>query len=121
MDSHIPSSRGHVLLASGSREEIGDWKVYLRSEENLEIHRAGFKSISMHNLSDLVQQALATNAMQSGNLNLPDMAEDSSNVIVYQVSMKRSAEVDIVFLSGAASENPMIEERINRLTGDSTA
>ncbi len=32
MDSHIPSSRGHVLLASGSREEIGDWKVYLRSE-----------------------------------------------------------------------------------------
>lgn len=38
-----------------------------------------------------------------------------------QVSMKRSAEVDIVFLSGAASENPMIEERINRLTGDSTA
>uniref|UniRef100_A0A0E0JSX2 Mannosyl-oligosaccharide glucosidase n=1 Tax=Oryza punctata TaxID=4537 RepID=A0A0E0JSX2_ORYPU len=117
MDSHIPSSRGHVLLAAGSREEIGDWKVYLRSEDNLEIHRAGFKSINMHNLSDLVQQALATNAMQSGNLNLPDMAEDSSNVIVYQFSMKHSAEVDIVFLSGAASENPMIEERINRLTG----
>jgi len=31
------------------------------SQDNLEIHRAGFKSMSMHNLSDLVQQAVATN------------------------------------------------------------
>jgi hypothetical protein len=30
-------------------------------QDNLEIHRAGFKSSSMHNLSDLVQQAVATN------------------------------------------------------------
>ncbi|KAG8054167.1 hypothetical protein GUJ93_ZPchr0001g31040 [Zizania palustris] len=117
MGSHVPSSRGHVLLASGSHEEIGNWEVHLRSEDNLEIHRAGFKSISMHNLSDLVQKSLATNAMQSGKLNLPDMAEHSSNVIIYQVSTKHPAKIDIVFLSGASSENPMIAERINRLTG----
>jgi mannosyl-oligosaccharide glucosidase len=85
MGSHVPSSRGSVLLASGSHDEIDDWELYLRSEDNLEIHRAGFKSTTMHNLSDLVQQAVATNAMQTGNLNLPDMTEDSSNIMIYQV------------------------------------
>src|SRR6266540_2944352 len=36
-------------------------RISVLSQENLEIHRAGFKSVSMHNLSDLVQQAVATN------------------------------------------------------------
>ncbi|TKW18493.2 hypothetical protein SEVIR_5G437000v4 [Setaria viridis] len=117
MASHVPSSRGPVLLASGSHDEIGDWELYLRSEDDLEIHRAGFKSMSMHNLSDLVQQAVATNAMQTGNLNLPDMTEDSSNIMTYQVSIKTPAQIDIVFLSGSASKNPKIEERISKLTG----
>ncbi|CAM0884412.1 unnamed protein product [Alopecurus aequalis] len=115
--SHEPSSSGPVLLASGSHEDIGDWELHLRSEDNLEIHRAGFQSMNMHNLSDLVQQAVATNAMQSGNLNLPDMTEDSSNIMIYQVSIKLPAKIDIVFLSGAGSKNPMIAERVNRLTG----
>lgn len=117
MGSYEPSSRGSVLLASGLHEEIGGWELYLRSEDNLEIHRAGFKSMSMHNLSDLVQQAVATNAMQSGNLNLPDITEDSSNIMVYQVSIKTPAQIDIVFLSGSASKSPVIEERISKLTG----
>ncbi|KAI4964728.1 hypothetical protein ZWY2020_059785 [Hordeum vulgare] len=116
MGSHEPPSRGPVLLASGSHEEIGDWELYLRSEDNLEIHRAGFQTISMHNLSDLVQHALVTNARQSGNLNLPDMTEDSSNAMIYQISIKLPAKIDIVFLSGAGSKNPMTAERINRLT-----
>jgi hypothetical protein len=34
------------------------------SQDNLEIHRAGFKSTTMHNLSDLVQQAVATNVFK---------------------------------------------------------
>ncbi|XP_044978139.1 mannosyl-oligosaccharide glucosidase GCS1-like [Hordeum vulgare subsp. vulgare] len=117
MGSHEPPSRGPVLLASGSHEEISDWELYLRSEDNLEIHRAGFQTISMHNLSDLVQHALVTNARQSGNLNLPDMTEDSSNAMIYQISIKLPAKIDIVFLSGAGSKNPMTAERINRLTG----
>jgi mannosyl-oligosaccharide glucosidase len=87
------------------------------SQDNLEIHRAGFKSTTMHNLSDLVQQAVATNAMQTGNLNLPDMTEDSSNIMIYQVSIKTPAQIDIVFLSGSASKNPTVEERISKLTG----
>ncbi|TVU36012.1 hypothetical protein EJB05_17922, partial [Eragrostis curvula] len=33
------------------------------------------------------------------------------------VSVKSAAKIDIVFLSGAASKNPMIEERISKLTG----
>lgn len=41
------------------------YRTVFFSQENLEIHRAGFKSISMHNLSDLVQQALATNVCLS--------------------------------------------------------
>ncbi|CAD6235305.1 unnamed protein product [Miscanthus lutarioriparius] len=89
MGSYEPSSRGPVLLASGSHEEIGDWELHLRSEDNLEIHRAGFKSMSMHNLSDLVQQAVATNAIQTGNLNLPDITEDSSNIMVYQIDSRQ--------------------------------
>ncbi|KAK3166350.1 hypothetical protein QOZ80_1AG0044680 [Eleusine coracana subsp. coracana] len=117
MGSDVASSGGPVHLASGSNEEIGDWEVYLKSEDNLEIHRAGFKSNSMHNLSDIVQLAVATNAMQTGNLNLPDMIEDSSNIMVYQVSIKSAAKIDIVFLSGVASTSPMIEERTSKLTG----
>lgn len=33
------------------------------SQDNLEIHRAGFQTVSMHNLSDLVQHALVTNVI----------------------------------------------------------
>ncbi|KAL6840416.1 hypothetical protein ACP4OV_030226 [Aristida adscensionis] len=121
MGSHEPSSGGPVLLASGFHEETGDWELYLRSEDNLEIHRAGFKSTNMHNLSELVQQAVATNAMQSGKLNLPDVTEDSSNIMIYQISIKSPAKIDIAFLSGTASKNPMIKERISKLTGDSAA
>ncbi|KAM3353731.1 hypothetical protein ACQJBY_024723 [Aegilops geniculata] len=55
--------------------------------------------------------------MQSGNLNLPDMAEDSVNVMIYQVSLKLAAKIDIVVLSGAGSKTPMIAERVNSLTG----
>lgn len=117
MGSHEPSSRGPLLLASGSHEDVGDWEVHLRSEDNLEIHRSGFQSTNMHNLSDLVQHTLATNAMQSGNLNLPDMTEDSANIMIYQVSIKLPAKIDIVFLSGTGSKDPMIAERVNRLTG----
>ncbi|ONM35063.1 Mannosyl-oligosaccharide glucosidase GCS1 [Zea mays] len=87
MGSYEPSSRGSVLLASGLHEEIGGWELYLRSE-----------------------------AMQSGNLNLPDITEDSSNIMVYQVSIKSPAQIDIVFLSGSASKSPVIEERISKLT-----
>lgn len=38
-----------------------------------------------------------------------------------QVSIKTPAQIDIVFLSGSASKNPKIEERISKLTGDSAA
>lgn len=55
--------------------------------------------------------------MQSGNLNLPDMTEDSSNAMIYQVLIILPAKIDVVFLSAAGSKTPMVAERVNRPTG----
>jgi hypothetical protein len=51
----------------------------------------------------------------------------SYDIIIYtlllflQVSIKTPAQIDIVLLSGSASKNPTVEERISKLTGDSAA
>jgi len=42
-------------------------------------------------------------------------------LLFLQVSIKTPAQIDIVFLSGSASKNPTVEERISKLTGDSAA
>ena len=39
-------------------------------------------------------------------------------LLFLQISIKTPAQIDIVFLSGSASKNPTIEERISKLTGD---
>ncbi|VAH68854.1 unnamed protein product [Triticum turgidum subsp. durum] len=115
--SHETYLSGHALLAFGLHDDIGGWELHLGSKDNVEIHRAGFQSINMHELTDLVEQTLRKNEMQTGNLNLPDMIEDSSNIMIYQVSIKLPAIIDIVFLSGAGLDNSMIAERVKRLTG----
>jgi mannosyl-oligosaccharide glucosidase len=51
--------QGSSLLVSGSREDVGDWQIHLKSQNQLETHYSGFKTPHIYNLSDLVQQNLA--------------------------------------------------------------
>lgn len=110
-------TRDATLLAFGSRKDVGGWEVHLKSLENLEIHFSGYKTLHMHNLTELVQATLAFNARRTGHLQLPDTLEDSSNIIVYQITVKLPAKMDIAFLSGTDVESSRIEERIDFLTG----
>ncbi|GAV87816.1 Glyco_hydro_63 domain-containing protein [Cephalotus follicularis] len=105
------------LLASGSQLDIGDWQLHLKSMDNLEIHYSGFKTPHIHNLSDLVQQTLGVQARMFGRLHLPDTQDDSSNILVFQISAKAPFKADIVFVSGTGTKNSRIEERVSRLTG----
>ncbi|KAG2304615.1 hypothetical protein Bca52824_033266 [Brassica carinata] len=36
--------QGSSLLVSGSREDVGDWQIHLRSQNLLETHYSGFKT-----------------------------------------------------------------------------
>ncbi|PKA57738.1 Mannosyl-oligosaccharide glucosidase GCS1 [Apostasia shenzhenica] len=105
------------LLASGWRNDIGGWEIHLKSQGNLEIHYAGFKTLDMHNLTELVQGTLAFNARSTGLLNLPDTSEVSPNVVVFQLSSKLPSTLDIAFVSRTDLENSGIKGRINELTG----
>ncbi|KAJ3678273.1 hypothetical protein LUZ60_002076 [Juncus effusus] len=113
MESQEAYRHGTTLLASGSREDIGDWQIHLNSLESVEIHTAGYKSPHMHNLTELVQGTLAMHARRTGLIQLPDLTEESSNIMVYQISTKVPSKVDIAFLSGSSR----IEERVASLTG----
>ncbi|XWS34587.1 hypothetical protein CRYUN_Cryun21dG0051000 [Craigia yunnanensis] len=111
LDSHENS-----LLASGLRTDIGVWQLHLKSKANLEVHYAGFRTPHIHNLSDLVQENLASQLMRFSRLQLPDIYESSSNILVFQISGKIPLETDIVFVSGTGI-NSRVEERIRNLAG----
>lgn len=106
-----------TLLTFGSHNDVGDWEVHLKSLDNVEIHYAGFKTPHMHNLTELVQRSLAVHARRTGRLELPDISEDSSNIIVFQISTKLSSKLDIAFVSGTDSKSTGVDERVNNLTG----
>ncbi|OAY72671.1 Mannosyl-oligosaccharide glucosidase GCS1 [Ananas comosus] len=109
--------RNTILLASGTRNDVGSWELHLQSTDNLEKRIAGYRSLHMHNLTELVQGTLASHARRTGFVQLPDIVEDSPNIMVYQISVKLPAKIDIVFVSGTDSTSSRIEERINSLTG----
>ncbi|XWS22745.1 hypothetical protein CRYUN_Cryun29cG0062800 [Craigia yunnanensis] len=104
------------LLASGLRTDIGGWQLHLKSKANLEVHYSGFRTPHIHNLSDLVQENLASQLMRFKRLQLPDIYESSSNILVFQISGKIQLETDIVFVSGT-SVSSRVEERISKLSG----
>ncbi|WOL02483.1 mannosyl-oligosaccharide glucosidase GCS1 isoform X2 [Canna indica] len=110
-------SRDATLLAFGTRNDIGGWELHLDSQKHLDTHFAGFKTIHMHNLTELVQGTLAFHARRTGQLQLPDTIEDSSNVIVTQISTTLPAKFDIAFISGTNMKGARADERINGLTG----
>lgn len=105
------------LLASGSRSDIGDWQLHLESKDVLEIHYSGFRTPHIHNLSDLVQQNLGDQARKLGLLLLSDSSEDSSNILVFQLSAGIPFKTDIAFVSGTGLKDSRVKERVNSLTG----
>ncbi|KAG5380374.1 hypothetical protein IGI04_028216 [Brassica rapa subsp. trilocularis] len=108
--------QGSSLLVSGSREDVGDWQIHLRSENQLETHYSGFKTPHVYNLSDLVQRNLALQARKFGRLQLSDTSEDSSNIYVFQISGKLPFTIDIPFVSGIRGESSNVEKRLTNLT-----
>lgn len=107
-------SHGNSLLASGSRTDIGDWQLHLKSKADLEVHYSGFRTPHIHNLSDLVQENLAAQAMKLGRIQLSDSSDESSNILVFQLSGQTPFKTDLAFVTGVG-ENSRVEE----LTGAS--
>ncbi|XP_042048739.1 mannosyl-oligosaccharide glucosidase GCS1-like isoform X2 [Salvia splendens] len=107
------------LLAFGSRSDVGNWQLHLESKENFEFHYAGFKTHHIHNLSELVQTNLATQARTTGQLQLSDTSDHASNILVFQVSAMVPFKADIAFVTKLSGSISKLKERIRILTGDS--
>ncbi|TKY59878.1 Mannosyl-oligosaccharide glucosidase GCS1 [Spatholobus suberectus] len=107
------------LLASGSQADIGDWQLHLKSMDDLELHYAGFHTPHFHNLSDLVEENLASQIKKHARLQLSDSLDDSPNVLVFQIVGGFPFTTDIVLISGTDSESSREEERVRMLTGTS--
>ncbi|KAL9857551.1 Alpha-glucosidase 2 [Arabidopsis thaliana] len=105
------------VLASGSRQDVGNWQMHLKSQNHLETHYCGFKTPDIVNLSGLVQQNLTAQEEKSGLLQLSDSSEDSSNIYVFQISTTNQSTIDIAFVSGIKEETSNMENRIMSLTG----
>ncbi|CAH8253646.1 unnamed protein product [Arabidopsis lyrata] len=106
------------VLASGSRQDVGNWQMHLKSQNHLETHYCGFKTPDIVNLSNLVQQNLTAQFQEgkSGLLQLSDTSEDSSNIYVFQISTTTQSTIDIAFVSGKREEASNMEKRIMSLT-----
>ncbi|KAI9080854.1 hypothetical protein K1719_037163 [Acacia pycnantha] len=113
------NSHEDSLIASGSRTDIGDWQLHLKSMDDLEVHYAGFNTPHFHNLSDLVQQNLAAQITRHARLQLSNSSVNSPNVLVFQIIGRFPLKTDIVLVSGTGSESSRVEERVNNLTGTS--
>ncbi|CAL0329723.1 unnamed protein product [Lupinus luteus] len=107
------------LLASGSRPDIGDWQLHLKSMDDVEVHYSGFHTLNFHNLSDLVEENLASQIRRHDRVQLSDSSDDSPNVLVFQIIGGFPLTTDIVLISGTGSESSRVEERVRNLTGTS--
>ncbi|KAL7171743.1 hypothetical protein ACSBR2_036415 [Camellia fascicularis] len=109
--------RENSLLAFGSRTDVGSWNLNLESMDDLEVHYSGFRTPHIHNLSDLVQQNLGAQVRKFGRLQLSDTSDDSSNILVFQISGRISFRTDVAFVSGTGLKDSRLKERLSSLTG----
>ncbi|KAE9601107.1 putative glycosidase [Lupinus albus] len=107
------------LLVSGSRPDIGDWQLHLKSMDDVELHYSGFHTLNFHNLSDLVEENLASQIRRHDRVQLSDSSDDSPNVLVFQIMGGFPFTTDIVLISGTDSESSRVEQRVRNLTGTS--
>ncbi|XP_010531615.1 PREDICTED: mannosyl-oligosaccharide glucosidase GCS1 [Tarenaya hassleriana] len=117
LGQNTQNSQESYLLASGSRSDVGDWQIHLKSQNHMETHYSGFRTPHIHNLSDLVQQNLGVQAKKLGRLQLSDTTEEASNIYVFQFSAMLPFTIDIAFISGIGGESSSVEKRITSLTG----
>ncbi|CAI9093220.1 OLC1v1028665C1 [Oldenlandia corymbosa var. corymbosa] len=103
------------VLVSGYRSDVGNWQLHLKSEDEYEFHHAGFRTPFVHNLSDLVQADLGTQARKTGRLQLSDTSTDSSNIFVFQLTARIPFKAEFIFLSGTLAQ----KERAMSLSGTS--
>uniref|UniRef100_A0A1D1XWE2 Mannosyl-oligosaccharide glucosidase n=1 Tax=Anthurium amnicola TaxID=1678845 RepID=A0A1D1XWE2_9ARAE len=106
-----------MVLTFGSRTDVGDWKLYLSSEDNLETHYTGIRTLHMHNLTELLLGDLSVHARRSGRLQLSDTSEQSPNIFFFQISAKLPFKMDVAFISGTHLKGSEVQERIESLTG----
>ncbi|KAL2547190.1 Mannosyl-oligosaccharide glucosidase GCS1 [Forsythia ovata] len=115
----IMDIRDDSILAFGSRNDVGNWQLHLGSEDDCEIHYSGFKTLHIHNLSELVIANLGAQARKFSRVQLSDTSDHSPNILVFQISARIPFKADIVFVSGSSGHNSRVEERFRSLTGDS--
>jgi mannosyl-oligosaccharide glucosidase len=73
------------LIASGSTKEIGGWELHTIRKEGTTMNYMGSRTNHMHNLTELVWQALETQARRTGTLQLPDDSDNLPNIAIFQV------------------------------------
>ncbi|WVZ23581.1 hypothetical protein V8G54_002125 [Vigna mungo] len=105
-----------TLLATGTRGDIGDWQLHFKSMDDLELHYSGFRTPHFHNLSDLVEENLASQIHKHARLQLSDSLDDAPNVLVFQIIGGFPFTTDIVLITGTDIESSQ-EERVSMLTG----
>ncbi|KAL2629040.1 hypothetical protein R1flu_013726 [Riccia fluitans] len=104
-------------FVGGTASEIGGWHFHVHHKEDVAVSYAGLRNNHMHNLTELVTNALITQGQLVGRLQLPDNAEKHSNIAVLQISGVFPFEVDLVFLSGVDKKRSEVKSRLDNLTG----
>ncbi|CAA3033275.1 mannosyl-oligosaccharide glucosidase GCS1, partial [Olea europaea subsp. europaea] len=84
--------------------------------DDYEIHYSGFKTLHIHNLSELVTANLGTQARKFNRLQFSDTSDHSPNILVLQISARISFKADVVFVSGSSGHISRMEERFRSLT-----
>ncbi|XP_073129902.1 mannosyl-oligosaccharide glucosidase GCS1 [Henckelia pumila] len=107
------------ILAFGSRNDVGSWQLHLESKDEFELHYAAFRTPHIHNLSDLVQVNLGTQARKIGRLQLSDTSDDAPNILVFQIAATIPFIADIAFVSRSSGSSLSTEERVKSFIGDS--
>ncbi|CAM6010751.1 unnamed protein product [Sphagnum balticum] len=105
------------LIASGSTKEIGGWELHTIKKEGTTMNYMGSHTNHMHNLTELVWQALETQARRTGTLQLPDDSDNLPNIAIFQVSGKAPMELDFVLVSGTQTRNARVNLRVKNLSG----
>lgn len=104
-------------IVSGTKKGVGHWGLYVPGMDEEDVHYAGYSTWHMHNLTELVSQTLQLQARRTGNLQLPDSAQGSSNVAVFQFNGKVPFEIDFVYVSGVGINTTEIQTRVKNLSG----
>lgn len=104
-------------LVSGMTKGVGHWELHAVGMNRADVHYAGYRTTHMHNMTQLVWQALLSQVRRIGDLHLLDAAQDSSNIAIFQFTSKLPFEVDLVYISGDTENLTDVKKRVKNLSG----